>query len=60
MTGTDGRPAYGGPWWCPVCDRATVTSYRCSNWDCAVDLTNENLAEVGGRDLAGDGGSGGR
>jgi hypothetical protein len=47
MTATpDGRPAYGGPWWCPSCGRATVTPYRCSNWDCAVDLTDADLTLV--------------
>jgi len=41
-----GAPAYGGPWWCPDCGRVTVTSYRCSNWDCATDLTDETLEEL--------------
>ncbi|MDQ2053262.1 hypothetical protein [Halobellus sp. H-GB7] len=43
MSSTEGHPADGGPWWCPSCGRVTVTNYRCSNWDCAVDLTEETL-----------------
>lgn len=46
MAGSDGHPAYGGPWRCPHYDRATVTNYRCSNWDCAIDLTEEMLEPI--------------
>ena len=43
MSGTEGHPADGGPWWCPTCDRVTVTNYRCSNWDCGDDLAGKEL-----------------
>lgn len=46
MLDQDGAPAYGGPWWCPYCGRVTPTSYRCDNWDCGHDLTNDDLEEV--------------
>lgn len=42
----DGAPAYGGPWWCPTCGRATTRSYRCSNYDCGADLAGVDLQPV--------------
>jgi len=45
-TSTDGQPTHGGPWRCPSCGRATVRNYRCSNWDCAIDLVEHELQSI--------------
>jgi len=40
-----------GPWWCPVCERWTATSYRCSHRDCMADIWNRNRENP---EMAGD------
>lgn len=46
MTAFDSAPSGTRAWWCPHCERATVTSYRCSNWDCAKNLAGQSLEKV--------------
>jgi len=39
-------PADTKAYWCPYCGRATVTTYRCSNYNCEKDLAGKSLEPV--------------